>query len=70
MAGFVLYETITKKQLKTAIKDSISGISKWFKNNPKRKVCTAEWVYGETYKVRRDHVEEDVMKIANKTKTK
>lgn len=70
MASFMVYEKITKKQLTQTTKDTINGIKKWFADNPKRKICNAQWVYGEMFKVRRNHVEEDVKEMSAKTDTK
>lgn len=65
----VVYSKMTKKQLKKIVEDSIKKIGEWFKSNPKRKICKVEWVYSEEKKVRRNHVEEDIKKLADETET-
>lgn len=66
----MVYEKITKKQLAKTTKDTIKGIKKWFVDNPKRKICNTQWVYGEMFKVRRNHIEEDINEMSGKTDTK
>lgn len=70
MASFLLYNKITKKELAKATKYTIKGVKQWFADNPKRRICNVHWVYGETLKVRRNHVEEDVNSMSAKTDTK
>lgn len=67
--SFAIYLRLSKKQLAKAVKYNIQGITSWFEVNPKRKICNTQWVYGEPYKVRRNHVKEDVEAMAAKTET-
>lgn len=66
----VIYNKLTKKELKASAKETIAKVNEWFNNNPRRKVCKAELWYGKVHKIRRDHVEEDIQAIVKNTDTK
>ena len=53
MSMFVIYDRLS--QLEANV--SYQGITKWFKNNPRRKVCKTDY-----FNVRRGHVKEDLLK--------
>jgi len=55
-----LYARIPEKQIRKEAATTIKQIEKWFKNNPKRRTCTAELWYGRTKSIRRGHVTEDI----------
>jgi hypothetical protein len=63
MASFVAFQKIKPKALKKIAKESIDGLEKWFKNNPKRKVCHAELWYGIQYDFKPS---DDIAVIINK----
>lgn len=46
MGSFVAYKQLKPTALRRIAKESINGIQKWFKNNPKRNVCHASLWYG------------------------
>jgi len=46
--------------MKRDAKKSIGGIERWFKKNPDRRVCRAEFWCGKQHSVRRGHVKEDI----------
>ncbi len=52
----MLYRKLTQEEAQV----NISQIEAWFKLNPKRRVCRTE-----LWKVRRGHVNEDIMKHAD-----
>lgn len=68
MARINLYKKIPIEELKKVFEKSVVDISTWFEQNPKRRICRASWVYGETFKVRKKHVREDIEKMYQKTK--
>lgn len=57
MATFVVWSLLTQKEAQFAY----DGIRKWFKKNPDRDDCVTE-----TFTVRRDHIEEDILKNSEK----
>jgi hypothetical protein len=63
----VFKKILSKEELEDIYKKAIIDIQKWFENNPKRKICRTEWIYGESFKVRRKHVKEDIEKMYKKT---
>lgn len=51
----IVYRKLTKQEAE----DNIAAIEQWFKDNPKRNICRTD-----LFKVRRNHVREDVMEHA------
>jgi hypothetical protein len=46
MGSFAAYYKLKPTALKRVAKESIEGITKWFKDNPQKKQCDAELWYG------------------------
>ena len=55
-----IYGKVPAKEIKKGGKDAIKQIEKWFKANPKKKVCHAQVWYGKMKNVRRGYVSEDI----------
>ena len=53
MAGLIIYKKFTLEEAEKYI----SQIEKWFKDNPKRKVCQTD-----LFKVYKGHVREEILK--------
>jgi hypothetical protein len=60
MAGFILYKRVPKAQILKDAKKAKVDIAAWFKNNPKRKVCNAEFWYGKRVKIKPNSIDADV----------
>lgn len=67
MASIVLYSRLPKEEIDKIYKDSIVNISAWFEQNPKRRICRMQWIYGKSCKIRRKFIEEDLKAIYNQT---
>lgn len=67
MASFVIYNKISEKELIKTTEDAISRVKTWFAANPRRRICNIQWVYGKMIKVRKNHIDEDINKEAEKT---
>ena len=65
-----IYERFTKKQLEKHVAEAIKGVRKFFKDNPKRRVCTAELFYGKVMKLKPKTFEKQIRDEAAKTDTK
>lgn len=52
----LIYKKLSEKDFRLAIKQ----LNTWFAKNPKREVCLAERWGGIHYKIRRNHVAEDI----------
>ena len=52
MSSFLIFKKLTQQEAE----ETISQLEKWFKENPKRKICRTD-----LFKVRKNHVREDVM---------
>lgn len=66
----VIYEKLTKKELKESKDGAIARITEWFEKNPKRRVCDAQLWYGQRHKIRRGHVADDINAVVKQTDTK
>lgn len=64
-----IYKKISKKELDKIYNDIVPKITKWFEDNPKRRICNSQWVYGEYFKIRRKHIKEDIDAMMIKTET-
>lgn len=64
----VIYEKMSRKEIDKAAKEAIKGITKFFEDNPKRRICKAELFYGQVVKVRKNHIKEDVLAAAEQAK--
>jgi hypothetical protein len=60
---FVMYGTISKKQMQKEAKEAIKGIENFFVEHPKRRVCRTEFWYGKVYSIKPKNVAEQVAKI-------
>jgi hypothetical protein len=67
MATIVLYSRLKKEEIDKIYKDCLVEIPKWFEQNPKRRVCNIEWIYGKTFKVKKNSIKEDMEKIYKQT---
>lgn len=56
----VIYKTLSKSVILKEAKETVPQIEKWFVDNPKRKVCHAQFWYGKMADVRRGHVKDDI----------
>lgn len=70
MATFLLYELMTKEKLQRFKKEFLNGITKWFDDNPKRRVCRVKWVYGEEYTIKRKNFADQIEELVKNTRTK
>lgn len=61
MASFVMYPEISAVRAKEIAEENIPLIEQWFKNNPKRRVCNAEFLYGIQLKIKPKTVREQMM---------
>lgn len=52
---------ITKRMSKTETKNAVALLTKWFEDNPRRKVCNAD-LNGIFVKVKRNSIKEDVVR--------
>ena len=66
MASFIVYKPLSNKELKEMAEKAIKGITKFFKENPRRRICNVELWYGRQVKVRKNHIEEDIQKALEK----
>jgi hypothetical protein len=67
MAGLLLYKRLSKEEIDKYYQDTLVNIPIWFKENPRRRVCHLQWVYGEVCKIRKQHIEKDMLKVYKKT---
>lgn len=63
----ILYNRLSKKQIDKIYRKSLVDVSTWFEQNPKRKVCNMEWVYGKVCKIRKKYIKEDITKAYQQT---
>lgn len=68
MASIFLYPKIKIEELDVILEKTIKDVSLWFTQNPKRKVCRASWIHGESFKIRKNHIKQDIEKMCIKTK--
>ncbi len=57
-----MHKRMPAKTIRKEAKKLVVDISKWFVENPKRRVCRAELWYGAQVTIRKNHVEEDIDK--------
>lgn len=62
----VFYKTLPAATIRKDSKTTIKKINKWFKDNPKRRVCRAELWYGDVVSIKRNAVEKMVTAAAEK----
>jgi len=62
-----LYKRLSKKEIDKAYKKMLIDVPLWFDQHPRRRVCNALWIYGETCKIRKNFIEEDLKKIYRQT---
>jgi hypothetical protein len=61
---FVVYQTIPEKEIRQTAKESIEGVTKWFAEHPKRRICRVEVWYGRQIKVKRTTVAQQINEAA------
>ena len=66
----VVYSRFTKAQLEKHVDEAIKGVRKFFKDNPKRRVCKAELFYGKMMSLKPETFEKQIRDEAAKTDTK
>lgn len=59
----LVYDRLTEKQLKKDASEVVKNLTKWFKDNPKRKVCRAELWYGKMHSIKRKNIKGQINKI-------
>lgn len=59
----LIYDRLTEKQLKKAASEVVKNLTKWFKDNPKRKMCRAELWYGKMYSIKRKNIKGQINEI-------
>ena len=60
----IVYKPLTSKQLKDKTAEAITGVKKFFENNPKKKVCRAKLWYGDIHTLKRNSFEKDIENLA------
>lgn len=60
MSLFVFHQKLTARELDEAAAGAKRDIAAWYKANPKRRVCNAQFWYGRMYKIRKGHIEADI----------
>lgn len=68
MAMITLYPRLSIEELDNIFEKTLKDITKWFAENPKRKVCRVGWIYGEIIKIRKNYIKQDIYKAYQKTK--
>ena len=53
----IIYEKITKAQLRKDVKKATKLITDWFDANPKRRVCRAKLWYGDVAHIKRNDIQ-------------
>ena len=56
----VVYKKMAKAEIRRLVTETLPRLEKWFADNPKRRICNVEFVYGKMIKVRSGHVKEDL----------
>jgi hypothetical protein len=64
MGGFVIYQRLPRQEILASAKEEIKNITKWFEDNPKRRVCRAEFWYGVVITIKKGTIKEQVNQAA------